>query len=129
MRRGVTSGVIAVGVAVFVALLVIPRGPAAVAGENGTFANDCCGTFALSNGKMVLNGQRTVRYTVATDGEGPYILPLTDVGTMPDHGFAVDGSRSVRKLRLDRLPNPTRITLYEGLIPYIFKRQAPRLRN
>jgi hypothetical protein len=111
------------------ALLVVPREPAAGAGENGTFANDCCGAFELSNGKMVLNGQRTVRYMVAADAAGPYILPRTDVGTMPDHGFAVDGTRSVRKLRLDRLPNPTRVTLYEGLIPYIFKRQASRLRR
>jgi hypothetical protein len=129
MWRAVTSGVVAVGAAVLVAFAVIPRAPAVEAGENGTFANDCCGTLELSGGKMVLNEQRTVLYTVAEDGDGPYILPRMDVGTMPDHGFAVDGTRSVRKLRLDRLPNPTRITLYEGLIPYIFKTQAQRIRN
>jgi hypothetical protein len=129
MLRGVTLGVVAAGAAVFIVLVAIPRGPAAVAGENGIFANDCCGTFELSNGKMVLNEARTVRYTVVADADGPYILPHVDVGTMPDHGFAVDGTRSVRKLRLDRLPGPTRVILYEGLIPYIFSRQAPRPRE
>ena len=125
-RRSVILGSFSAGTALSVGLLVVPREPPAKTGEKGTFANDCCGTFELSDGKMVLNGVRTVRYTVASDAVGPYILPRTDVGTMPDHGFAVDGSRSIRKLRLDRLPGPTRITLYEGLIPYVFIRKATR---
>ncbi|MFD1950309.1 hypothetical protein ACFSGX_05970 [Sphingomonas arantia] len=129
MWRKIIPGVVAAGTAVYLGFLIVPHGPAVKAGENGTFSNDCCGTFELSDGKMILNGETSVRYTVAADANGPYILPRIDVGTMPDHGFAVDGSRSVRKLRLDRLPGPTRITLYEGIIPYVFTRKAPRRRE
>jgi len=93
------------------------------AGENGTFANDCCGTIKLSDGKMLLNDQQTVRYTVAKDAKGPYIQPYTYVGVVLYEGFDVDGTRSRIKLRLDRLPSPTRIVLYEGLTPYVFTRQ------
>ena len=94
-------------------------------GENGTFENDCCGTLRLVDGKMLLNDAQDVRYTVGRDAKGPYILPDTFVGIVQYQGFEVDGTRSTRKLRLDRLPQPTRIALYEGVgvTPYVFARR------
>lgn len=111
------------GVVALLFLMVFLNKPVVKAGENGTFANDCCGTIKLSDGKMLLNDQQTVRYTVAKDAKGPYIQPYTYVGVVLYEGFDVDGTRSRIKLRLDRLPSPTRIVLYEGLTPYVFTRQ------
>ena len=126
MWRWITAGIVATGTALLLALFIVLHEPAVKAGENGTFANDCCGTVLLSDGKMLLNDRQTIRYTVAKDAIGPYLLPRTYVGVVPDWGFDVDGTRSLVKLRLDRLPAPTRITLYEGLRPYVFTRKAPR---
>jgi hypothetical protein len=125
MRRWIIVGMVAAGIVVLLLLFVFLNEPVAKAGENGTFANDCCGTIKLSDGKMLLNNQQTLRYTVAKDAKGPYILPYTYVGVVRDEGFEMDGSRSTIKLRLDRLPWPTRIVLYDGLRPYIFTRHAP----
>ncbi len=105
------------------------HGSSVQAGENGTFANDCCGTVELSAGRMLLNGRQTIRYGVARDQRGPFVLPRFYVGVVPYEGLDVDGTRSVARLRLDRLPVPTRITLYEGLKPYVFTRQAQRIRK
>jgi hypothetical protein len=106
-------------------VLVLSHHPEEKFGENGIFANDCCGTIKLADGKMLLNDTQNVRYTVETDAKGPYILPETFVGIVRDQGFEVDGTRSTRKLRLDRLPLPTRIELYEGVgvTPYVFGRR------
>lgn len=112
------------------AFLVAHRhGSSVQAGEDGTFANDCCGTVELSAGRMLLNGQQTMHYSVARDQRGPYVLPRFYVGVVRYEGLDVDGTRSVAKLRLDRLPVPTRITLYEGLRPYVFTRQAQPIRK
>lgn len=127
MRRWIIAGVVAAGTVILLLLFVFFGEPVVKAGENGTFANDCCGTINLSDGKMLLNEKQTVRYVVAKDLKGPYILPYTYVGVVRDEGFEVDGSRSTAKLRLDRLPRPTRIVVYEGLRPYIFARDAPAL--
>lgn len=119
-------GIAAAGTALVLALVLFLHAPAAKAGENGTFANDCCGTVELRDGKMLLADQQTVGYSVARDAAGPYILPRTYVGVIPYQGFDVDGTRSVRRLRLDRLPAPTSITIYEASSPYRFTRQPPR---
>lgn len=129
MRRVISIGVAAAGTVLLIALLVFVRKPVVDAGEAGLFANDCCGTVKLADGEMLLNDQQTVSYSVARDADGPYILPRFDVGIVADQGFDVDGTRSVRKLRLDRLPAPTRITLYEGSAPYVFTRSTKRLRK
>ncbi len=129
MWRVISLGVVAAGTVLLITLLVFPRKPVVDAGEAGLFANDCCGTVKLADGKMLLNDQRTVSYVVARDADGPYILPHVDVGVVADQGLDVDGTRSVRRLRLDRLPTPTRITLHEGLTPYVFARSTPRLRK
>jgi hypothetical protein len=128
MRRLISTGVVAVGTVLLIALLVFLRKPVVDAGEAGLFANDCCGTVRLADGEMLLNDQQTVSYRVARDADGPYILPRVDVGIVADQGLDVDGTRSVRKLRLDRLPAPTTITIYEGS-PYVFTRSTPRLRK
>ena len=125
MRRWIIAGMVAAGIVVLLLLFVFLNEPVVKAGENGTFANDCCGTIELSDGKMLLNDKQIVRYTVAKDAKGPYILPYTYVGVVPDEGFDMDGTRSTIKLRLDRLPWPTKIVLYEGLRPYVFTRHAP----
>jgi hypothetical protein len=127
MRRWIIAGMVAAGIVVLLLLFVFLNEPVVKAGENGTFANDCCGTIKLSDGKMLLNDKQTVRYAVAKDAKGPYILPYTYVGVVRDEGFEVDGSRSTAKLRLDRLPRPTRIVVYEGLRPYVFEREAAAL--
>ncbi|WP_277982827.1 hypothetical protein [Sphingomonas faeni] len=128
MRRWITFGIMVVGVVLIAGLAIMLPNSAAGKGENGTFVNDYCGTITLTDGEMLLNGQRKIRYTVAQDADGPYILPQVYVGAVPDIGFDVDGTRSILKLRLDRLPAPTRIVLHEGLTPYVFTRHAPSLR-
>ena len=128
LRYWITTGIAAVGIVLSLALFLLHE-PQAKAGENGLFKNDLCGTIELVDGTMVLNGQRSVRYTVDKDASGPYIVPRTYVGAVPDLGFDVDGTRSVLKLRLDRLPVPTKILLHEGLTPYVFTRQTPRPRR
>jgi hypothetical protein len=90
--------------------------------------NDYFGTITLTDGEMLLNGQRKIRYTVSKDADGPYILPWVSVGAVPDIGFDVGGTRSILKIRLDRLAAPTRIVLHEGLTPYAFTRYASSLR-
>src|SRR5437763_11257465 len=124
MRRWILAGIVAAGIAGLL-LVFLFNDPVVKAGENGTFANDCCGTIALSDGKMLLNDKQTLRYAVAKDAKGPYILPYTYVGVVRDEGFEIDGTRSTIKLRLDRLPRPSRIVVYEGLRPYVFTRHAP----
>ncbi|WP_445191866.1 hypothetical protein ACT009_15015 [Sphingomonas sp. Tas61C01] len=129
MRRVVSIVIAAAGTVLLVGSLLILRKPVVDAGEAGLFANDCCGTVKLADGEMLLNDQQTISYTVARDADAPYILPRFDVGIVADQGLDVDGTRSVRKLRLDRLPAPTRLTLYEGSTPYVFERWTPRRRR
>lgn len=129
MRRVIGIGIVAAGTVLLIALLVFLRKPAVDAGEAGMFTNDCCGTVKLGDGEMLLNDQQTVSYSVVRDADGPYILPRFDVGIVSDQGLDVDGTRSVRKLRLDKLPAPTRLTLYEGSRPYVFVRSTRRVRN
>jgi hypothetical protein len=124
MRRWIIAGAAGAIIILLVLVFVSSNEPAVKAGEDGTFENDCCGTIKLSGGQMLLNGQQTVSYTVKRDARGPYILPRTYVGVVLDEGFAVDGTTSAVKLRLDRLPVPNRIVLYEGLRPYVFTRHA-----
>jgi hypothetical protein len=114
-------GIAALGAVLFYMLLY---DPVVKSGENGLFRNDLCGTIELSDGTMLLNGQSPIRYKVGRDAAGPYILPRVYVGAVPDFGFDVDGTRSIIKLRLDRLPHPTKLTLQEGLTPYVFSRVA-----
>lgn len=79
---------------------------------DGVYANDCCGTIELRDGRFVLNGkQQRVGYVLEQDEAGPYVLPTTFVGTWEERGFEIDGSRPALKLRLDRLPNPHTIQL------------------
>ncbi|MBU3078780.1 hypothetical protein [Sphingomonas quercus] len=126
MWRWMIAGAVVAAALVLAMPGLFSRQPSLKAGENGIFANDCCGTVELVDGKMLLNGGQAVRYIVGKDAEGAYVLPRTFVGAVPDWGFDVDGTRSVRKLRLDRMPVPTKIMLYQGLSPYIFVRQAQR---
>jgi hypothetical protein len=127
MRRVVSIVIAAAGTVLLIALLIFLRKPVVDAGEAGLFANDCCGTVKLADGEMLLNNQQTISYSVTRDADGPYILPRFDVGIVADQGLDVDGTRSVRKLRLDRLPAPTTLTLYEGSTPYVFKRSTLHL--
>ena len=125
MRRWIILGIAAVGTALPLALITLHHS-ANTDGANGTFANDCCGTIKLSEGEMLLNDGQTVRYTVANDADGPYLLPKIYVGAVPDKGLEMAGTRSVLKLRLDRLPDLTSITIYEGASSYVLTRQPPR---
>lgn len=126
IRLWIIAGTVAAGLVASLVLLSPSSQPAVKAGENGTFANDCCGTIALADGKMLLNDSRSVRYTVARDAQGPYVLPKSYVGIVPYEGFEVDGTRSTVKLRLDRLPGPTSIEVYWGPQPFVFTRERPR---
>jgi len=126
MQRRIIMGMAVAGAVALLCFFILLHEPAVKAGEDGTFANDCCGTIKLTDGKMLLNDQQTVRYAVKRDAAGPYILPYTYVGVVPYEGFDVDGTRSILKLRFDRLPAPTSIELYDGSKPYRFKRRASR---
>jgi hypothetical protein len=129
MRRAVSIVIVVAGTVLLIAFLIFLRKPVVDAGEAGLFANDCCGTVKLAAGEMLLNDQQTVSYSVARDVAGPYILPRFDVGIVADQGLDVDGTRSVRKLRLDRPPAPNKLTLYEGSVPYIFQKSKPSIRK
>ncbi|WP_130327094.1 hypothetical protein [Sphingomonas sp. BK036] len=129
MRRVLSIGVVAAGIVLLVALFLFLREPVVDASANGLFANDFCGTIKLADGEMLLNDQKTITYIIGRDADGPYILPRFDVGAVSDQGLDVDGTRSVRKLRLDRLPSPKKLTLHEGLTPYFFERVTPNLHN
>jgi len=129
MRRVLSIGVGAAGTVLLVALFLFLPKPVVFISANGLFVNDFCGTIKLADGEMLLNDQQTISYTVGRDADGPYILPRFDVGVVSDQGLDVDGTRSVRKLRLDRLPSATKLTLHEGLTPYVFKRLTPHHRN
>ncbi len=94
------------------------------AGEGGVFRNMCCGTVELAGGDMLLNGRKVVRYVVWRDAQGAYVLPDFYVGAFPYRRFEIDGSARAMKLRLDRLPAPTQVTLYQGEAAYDFKRVA-----
>lgn len=115
-----------VSLALLLVALLFLRAPTVGVGENGLFGNDCCGTVELVNGEMLLNDKQITRYVVAEDADGPYILPRTSVGVVSDRGLDVDGTRSVMKLRIDKLPRPSSITLYEGPTSYVFVRKTPR---
>jgi hypothetical protein len=120
-----TFGLSAVGAAFVLLLFLLLYTPARHDGrENGGFEDDCCGTLVLRDGRMVLNKKQAVTYVVGQDAQGPYILPRTYVGAYQDVGFEVDGTRPATKLRLDRLPQPTRILLYDGGKPYLFRRKG-----
>jgi hypothetical protein len=123
--RLVGAGAVTAVLLLFGFLLLRPA-PAGGA-ENGAFTADCCGTLRLEDGRMLLNGKQSVRYTVGRDGQGPYVLPVTYVGAFEDLGFEVDGTRPTVKLRLDRLPAPGGITLYHGTKPMVFRREANSL--
>lgn len=119
-----TIGLATAGAALVLLFAIFLSRPAVLSGpENGTFANDCCGTLVLRDGRMVANGKQTIRYSVGQDARGPYVLPDTYVGALEDIGFEVDGTRPPAKLRLDRLPQPTTILLYNGPKPFLFKRR------
>jgi hypothetical protein len=111
------------GVAVLALVLLLskPATPADVA--NGLFAHDCCGTLSLRDGRMILNQTKAVRYKIARDKAGLYIIPETYVGPFEYKGFEVDGARPPIKLRLDHLSRPQSIVLIEGRTSFVFKRK------
>jgi len=118
------AGIAAVAILATWAFLHRPAVPAGQ--ENGVFANDCCGTLELRDGAMILNDKQATRYTLGRDARGPYVLPQAYVGGYEQIGFEVDGSRPVARLRLDRLPYPSRIQIYGYGKAYIFNRTNPR---
>lgn len=126
MRGWIIAGGAAGAALLLAGLFLLYWPPGTDGAENGTFASDCCGTVELRDGSMRLNGGQTVRYTLGRDAQGPYVLPRTYVGVIPDQGFEMDGTRPTIRLRLDKLPAPGRIVLYEGPTPYVFQREAPR---
>lgn len=93
---------------------------------DGSYANDCCGTIVLRDGRMVLEERTSVDYQLGTDQAGPYLLPKTYVGTWEERGFEIDGSRAPMKLRLDALPKPTRIEVPAVKGSRRFERKPPR---
>ncbi|MBV8685790.1 MAG: hypothetical protein JOZ90_08980 [Alphaproteobacteria bacterium] len=109
--------------------LVLGRRAESLHAADGAFANDCCGDIRLDGGRMILNDKQSVHYSIGRDAKGPYILPRTYVGAFEDRGFEVDGTRPALKLRLDRLPAPGTILLFEGLRPYVFAREAAPRRH
>jgi hypothetical protein len=127
MKRWMIGAVPAGAVAILL-LFSLSRPDVRAGPESGAFANDCCGTIELRDGAMRLNDKQVVAYTLGSDAGGPYILPGTYVGALKDIGFEVDGTRPATRLRLDKLPAPGSILLYEGIKAYRFdldRRRAP----
>jgi hypothetical protein len=125
--RWASAGVaVAVLIAAGIAIFTYESGlPSDIA--DGFYSNDCCGTLELRGGHMIANGVELVNYTVQQDDQGPYILPRSFIGT-EDGGFVLDGDRRVRKLRLNALPSPNRISLPGLWRPDIFERTQRRTR-
>jgi hypothetical protein len=92
---------------------------------NGLFANDCCGDVQLRDGVLSV-AEISIGYTVGRDATGPFVMPERFVGTWEDRGIQIDGSRPAVKLRLDRLPAPRAIRLYDFGRSYVFRRKAPK---
>jgi hypothetical protein len=118
------GGGVAVLAAAAAAAFLLMRGPPPSSGEEGVFENDCCGTVTLAQGRLSVNGSRTVRYDVGRDAQGPYLLPRTYVGVVEDQGFEIDGSQAALKLRLDRLPGPNAIRLPMGTRAFVFRKRG-----
>ena len=95
---------------------------------DGSYAHDCCGTFQLDDGLMIIGDKHKVRYALGWDEAGPYILPDTYVGPWEERGIESDGGRPPLKLRLDRLPRPERIAITDGRRTWVFRRKWFRLR-
>ena len=123
LRRMAAAGL---GAALVAAMALLYR-PAAPAGNeaDGLFANDCCGTLELRGGSLVLNGKKTTHYAVGRDARGPFVLPYIYVGSFEPVGFEVNGRRPPARLRLDHLPHPDRVLLYQGRNFYLFARKQP----
>ena len=110
-------------------LLYFLRAPGLPAGAaNGSYAHDCCGTFQLDDGEMIIGEKHEVRYSFGQDEAGPYILPATYVGPWEERGIESDGGRPPLKLRPDRLPRPSRIAITDGRRTWVFERKNFRLR-
>lgn len=131
MKRWITVAIAAValiGVAGLGAWFVL-AGRGTDGAENGLFVNDCCGTVRLEGGSLALNDRQKVRYTIARDAQGAYVMPAYYVGAVEDQGFEIDGTRPALKLRLDQMPHPNRIAVYAGRITYIFSRKPAAARR
>lgn len=72
--------------ALLLVVLLFLHAPPVGVGENGLFGNDCCGTVELVDGEMLLNDKQIIRYVVAEDADGPYILPRTSVRVVSNKG-------------------------------------------
>ena len=123
---------IAAGAAVILFMLatfLLWRAPGSLDAADGSFAHDCCGTIRLDHGRMFLNEKQAVAYSVGQDAAGPYILPKTYVGAFEDMGFELDGTRPALKLRLDRLPDPSGVLMFEGGKRYVLKRLPRKNRD
>ena len=124
-RTGVIAGSAAAVLTASIFLLRAPGLPADAA--NGSYVHDCCGTFQLADGQMLISEKHKVRYAMGRDEAGPYILPATYVGPWEELGIETDGGRAPLKLRLDTLPRPNRIVLTDGRKSYVFTRKRFRL--
>lgn len=123
-ERGFGFGAAIVGLlAVAVAGFLWLRPPSLADQANGLFANDCCSDIRLQDGVMSVADVK-VDYVVGRDAKGPFVLPDRFVGTWEDRGIQMDGSRPAVKLRLDRLPGPRAIQLYDFGRSYVFRRKA-----
>jgi hypothetical protein len=115
--------------ATFVAGLLLAwylRAPEAVARpEDGSFANDCCGTIALDKGRIVVGTQK-LRYEIGRDEKGPFLLPGTYVGPYEDRGFEVDGTRPPLKIRPDAMPRPETLAMDGYGRIFLFRREHRR---
>ncbi len=98
-----------------------------IGAANGSYEHDCCGTLRLDGGVMLVGESKKVRYSLEQDEAGAYLLPATYVGPWEERGFEIDGTRPALKLRLDRVPGPTRIALTDGRSVYVLKRKRFRV--
>lgn len=118
---------LAVAIAVAAIIFQAPSSGLSLELANGNYSSDCCGTIELRDGQMTANGANWVRYTIERDDRGPYLLPGRFVGTQGG-GIVLDGGRPVVKLRLDRLPSPTRMLVPGIWGPDSFVRNDRRAR-
>lgn len=123
-RRAISAVAVAAVAAIAVMFFTQEPGlPSELA--DGAYANDCCGIVELRGGRMIANGGNLVSYIVQEDEQGPYVLPGSFVGAQYG-GIMLVGARPVVKLRLDRLPNPTRISIPGLWAPVSFARTRRR---
>ena len=112
LKRLMIIGIIAwlaFAISIFTTDLSPPR--LALALANGSYANSCCGTITLKDGRMAVSNQQ-IDYVIESDKVGSYVLPSFYVGASP-RGFVLRRGGFPLKLYIDKDTHPSDLGLMD----------------